>query len=493
MGSGNTIEAVEVEDRSCERERSSSLAPIEITLFGVPKVTMADRVISDGLVGKPELLFVYLALHRDEWSSREDLEAKMWEDKLPWHPEHALSNLLSKIKLRLGDRVLHDRGRCFLELPEGSSVDTELVIELTGDAKLAFEAGRWDNARDAAQAALDKMTERLAIGHDALWLDGQQRRFGVHKDNALKYAARASLKLGDPDAARAAAEQLVERDPLSTEATQLLMAAELASDRPTAARAAYDDLMERYRVDNLQVSPETSALRKMISAPGMQSKPSAMRPSAELTAAPTIDPPMSQRSEQPRPIETPWRFLRRRRLVAATLAVLATLGVVVVVVMPHLLQGTANSSSRAQPNRTLSSSARAKSIARRSLAAFAAGERDQLRDLLAPEIIFIDRKRRNETTNYHGKDSVLKRLVKLRSYFKNIRYETRNLIEKDGSVEYDVEWSGRQTRPFPNGTLLAPDGQVKGLRGRIKAKIKDRMLTSIVFDRYYDTPLDDSG
>jgi DNA-binding SARP family transcriptional activator len=449
----------------------SPATAVEVTLLGAPRVRCGTRVF-DGRGGQLELFLVYLALHRHESLSRERLKQSIWgtDDNatLPRNPNAALNNLVHEAKQVLGRQAILREGKHFqLLLPAGSTVDVEQVDERMKAAACSVDGGDWPGARTAARSALGLMSGPLASGHEAGWLDDERRRFDEIRELALAHVARACLELGLLDEAGDAARELFDLDRLSEDACCLLMKAEYARGRIAAALTAFDVLARAMDEIGLEPSPETRHLRSAIAATSIGRRATTL---AALTTAAT-----HPGSAPSRPVA-----LRFRAVLAAHGMVLV-IGVLAAVLLSLVSLVSPGSGSLAS-----------EPVVFRCLNAFVDDDPDAFRSTLDPDVVFKELVG-GEPSMYRGVAEVVRRVMKLRSYYGHVAYR----IGKDpppmrhgDRVAYDITWEGKQILPFPGMPLTAEAQARVRKQGNITTQIDDGRITSIEYRDLSGTRVD---
>jgi DNA-binding SARP family transcriptional activator len=210
------------------------------------------------------LVLAALAL-RDEAVDRDELAHLLWPDALPGSWRVDLSAVVSKLRAALrplrpdGEPpIAGGRGWYRLDLPVPVRVD---VIE----AERALVEAERDRARTAASAldaVLDVTRRPFLPGDECLWVDAERARLrGLHH-RGLVLQAQLLRRDGAPSAL-AAAEAVVDHDPLDETGHLLLGEAHLAArDRASALRAVRDVRVVLAEELGLDASPAVDDLER---------------------------------------------------------------------------------------------------------------------------------------------------------------------------------------------------------------------------------------
>lgn len=231
--------------------------PVRIQLCGYYSVLVDGEPREDALPGKQgQRLLAYLVLYRRVPVERSQLIEVIWGDHPPQAADPALSALLSKVRLALGDELVSGRGVPAVRLPEGSWVDVEHALDSIHRSEALLAKGEYAGALGQTGGALYPAKRRFLSGHEGDWIDVWRRRLDDVHTRALAVYAEASLRLGGlelPNAERASRE-LVEKMPYRESAYALRMEVLEALGNTAEALLAYEQLRSRL-ADDLGASP----------------------------------------------------------------------------------------------------------------------------------------------------------------------------------------------------------------------------------------------
>jgi DNA-binding SARP family transcriptional activator/TolB-like protein len=280
---------------------------IRLTLLGAVDLVRPDEVPVRSILAQPKrlALLAYLAAARPEGYHRRDtLATLLWPDMDDRRARANLRKGLHRIRKSLGDDVLLTRG------------DDEVAVD---PDRLWCDVRAFRASSEAAQAepALELYAGPLMPGFHLdgtspfmTWLDRERRELRRAACRVAALVARGRLDAGNGPAALQAAERAARLDPLSEQATRVLMVTADTVGERARALAAFERLastMER----ELEAEPsaETRSLADEIRARERKAAPS---PAGEARG----DPPVT-------PGKKPTVEPSRGRWPAAALAVLA--------------------------------------------------------------------------------------------------------------------------------------------------------------------------
>lgn len=214
----------------------------------------------DGQRREPQLpgpqgrrLFAYLAIHRFDTLTRQNLVAALWGEQLPASPEPALNALLSRLRAALAPVAL-DGPR--LVLPRAAWVDLEASRDAIHRAESSVAQQDWGRAWSASQITMFTARRGFLPGEDLPWIAEIRRELDSLHVRALEAYAQASLNVAGAELATAerSARDLVARAPFRESGYRVLMAALAARGNTAEALRVYDALMRLLR-DELGVIP----------------------------------------------------------------------------------------------------------------------------------------------------------------------------------------------------------------------------------------------
>ena len=215
---------------------------------------------------KSRTLIKVLALGRGAAVSTDRIVDALWAEgnDLPERPVDQVGVLVSRLRRVLGsDRFTRTDAGWALHV---DWLDLDELADQVGQATAFLRAGRTDEARAAAGAALALgRGELLAEGPDAPWAVAERTAAARLAHQARSVRAEAAMLSGDFAEAVGLAETLMGDDPYDEGALRLIMRAHAATGSPAAALAAYAKV-RAVLGDELGVSPspETEALHEAI-------------------------------------------------------------------------------------------------------------------------------------------------------------------------------------------------------------------------------------
>lgn len=212
--------------------------------------------------------FAYLVTERRAPVSRSALAEAVWPGVRPRSWDAALSAVVSKLRGVLGTAgvngadALRAVGGCYdLQLPRGTWVDHEVVVDAIHEAEAAVLAGDPAGAYGPSAIAQHIAQRPFLPGEDAPWIEQRREKLGSILVRALECRAEIYLWNGEFPLAVEAARDVVARRPFRETAYRLLMRAHAAAGNSAEALRVY----ERCRAllsDELGVppSPQTRAV-----------------------------------------------------------------------------------------------------------------------------------------------------------------------------------------------------------------------------------------
>ena len=222
--------------------------PVRVQLCGYYSVLVEGEPRQDALPGRQgQRLFAYLVLNRRVPVERSQLIDAVWGDSPPKAADGALSALLSKLKVALGEEIVSGRGVPTIRLPQGSWFDVEHAFESAHRCEGMLSKQDWAGAFTHSGGALYPAKRGFLPGHEGEWVDEWRRRLDDVHTRALAVYAEAALRMGGlemPDADRASRE-LTEKCPYRESAYALRMEVLEAMGNTAEALMAYDELRRR--------------------------------------------------------------------------------------------------------------------------------------------------------------------------------------------------------------------------------------------------------
>jgi DNA-binding SARP family transcriptional activator len=232
-------------------------ADVVVQLCGRLIVSIEGVEIAPQLPGaQGRIAFAWLVENRHRSAGRGELATAIWGEELPPATGQAMRALLSKLRSVIGRDSLPTDGPLRLKLGEDASIDVEIAARAIHDAESAVTRHEWERAWIASHIAMNITRRSFLTGHDGDWVEQRRRELDAVYARSLATLAAAALQLGGTEllTARRAARELVNAEPLSENATALLMAALDASGERPAALLAYDEFRVLLR-ESLAVAP----------------------------------------------------------------------------------------------------------------------------------------------------------------------------------------------------------------------------------------------
>lgn len=203
--------------------------------------------------GKLLAILAYLATIPGRRATRERLADFFWADSTGAKARNALRQALYKLRTVLGDELCTSSGTSDIVLSVAVTTDREAFLA-------ALDTGDLDGA-------LLRYTGPFAPGFVSAgsadfehWADGERERLHQHFAGAVETAAQRLIAAGDPRAARALAQRLLDIDPLNEKAWRLRLDAELAAGSRVHILATVAELQRRLAQENRQPGPRTRQL-----------------------------------------------------------------------------------------------------------------------------------------------------------------------------------------------------------------------------------------
>lgn len=210
-----------------------------------------ERRVEGELPGRQgRLLFARLALARNRFLSRDELEDAVWPDDRPAAVDTALRSLVSKSRLVLGD-LLEGRSELRLALGPDAWVDVHAAGRAIHLAESAVARADWAEAWPEAHIALNISRRPLLAGFDAPWLEPWRHELNEIRLRALECWAATGLGLGGGELvdAETAARTLTTEAPYRESGHLMLMQILHARGNTAEALRSYDELRTRLRED----------------------------------------------------------------------------------------------------------------------------------------------------------------------------------------------------------------------------------------------------
>lgn len=202
------------------------------------------------------LLVAYLAAHRQQPRTREQVISGLWPDGPTDAAAATLTVLLSKTRSVLGHEALRGRGSLQLVLPTQAVVDVELAAVALHEAESAVVLGQWRRAWGTVLTARFVACRRFLPEFEAPWISDERQRLELMYQRAVACYVEACLGIGGTElpAAERSARELVGIAPLAEDGYRLLMRTSAARGDVGAALRTYEQL-RRNLADELGTDP----------------------------------------------------------------------------------------------------------------------------------------------------------------------------------------------------------------------------------------------
>ena len=241
------------------------LTILEIRMFGGFEARLDGGQVISSATRKTDALLAYLALSQGKPKSRDHLSGLLWSDRAEGQARSSLRQSLSALR-----RVMHDKDKTILQV-EGETISlaaASLEVDVIEFENLAAEgsAGNLGLADKLYQGQLlDGLKVRDPVFNE--WLDAERFRLDNLAIEVLEQLLAILLKDSNSDAAVAAAQRLIARDPLRESAYRTLMRLYSAQDQRGLAAREFDRCRETLAVElQIEPSPATIGLYKQILA-----------------------------------------------------------------------------------------------------------------------------------------------------------------------------------------------------------------------------------
>jgi DNA-binding SARP family transcriptional activator len=236
-------------------------AELRVRLLGGLSVDGVDEAAFGSR--KARLLLKRLAIERGRSVPSDVLIETLWNSDRPASPNDQLGVLVSRLRRVVGaERLVHRASGYALDV---DWLDLDELTTRVEEAASASAAGRVSAARSAAEAAIALARGGVLPDDDGEWLDAERARCDAAIGRAHQLVAETALLAGDAEAAAAAAETSLVRDPYDEAALRLLMRAHAAAGRPASGLAAYVRVRARLAEDlGVDPTPETERLHDQL-------------------------------------------------------------------------------------------------------------------------------------------------------------------------------------------------------------------------------------
>jgi len=228
-----------------------------IQLSGQFAVVAGGTRIDGDLPGRRgRLILAYLAAHRRQSCTREEVIDALWPAGAGDAAAATLTVLLSRIRAIVGPSTIQGRSSLQLVLAPETVIDTEVAAIALHLAESAIALGEWRRAWGHALAAQLTAGRTFLAGFDAPWIDEERNRLGLLLQSALAAYSEACLGIGGTElpAAERTARQLIALAPLSETGYRLLMQAHAARGDISSGLHIYE-ILRRTLADELGADP----------------------------------------------------------------------------------------------------------------------------------------------------------------------------------------------------------------------------------------------
>jgi DNA-binding SARP family transcriptional activator len=206
------------------------------------------------------LLFAYLA-SGSRRAERDELASLLWPDILPDAWEVSLHALVSKLRKVLaqtglnGSESLRGAQGCYeLRLPDASWVDMREAMTSLDRAEGSLAHGNPGAALADAVVSSTILHRSFLRGESGPWVERKRRQLHEWEMRAFDAASAAWLGVGNPMAARHAAQHVVDLAPFRESAYARLMECHLAAGNRAEAIRVYSEVRELL-AESMGVSP----------------------------------------------------------------------------------------------------------------------------------------------------------------------------------------------------------------------------------------------
>jgi DNA-binding SARP family transcriptional activator len=240
--------------------------PIRVRALGPLTITVMGNTINRGLRSVAKELLVYYLL-RPEGATVEQAVDHLWPDTDPKlvHRQFwtAASNLRSRLR-EWGDlesKILHQVGDVYRLDPDTVSAD---LWDFQAALDNASRAGDDNGRATALRRAVDAYRGELAQTAGWLWLEPAREDLHRRAVDAHLRLAEIAEDGGNPAAAEAALEKVIELDRYAEEPYRRLMTLHARQGRTDAVKAAWRQLQRRLVEIDLDPDPVTARLYRTL-------------------------------------------------------------------------------------------------------------------------------------------------------------------------------------------------------------------------------------
>ncbi|MGI9511283.1 MAG: BTAD domain-containing putative transcriptional regulator [Anderseniella sp.] len=238
---------------------------LDIRMLGGFEARFDGGQVISSATRKTDALLAYLALSRGKPKSRDHLSGLLWSDRAEGQARSSLRQSLSALR-----RVMHDKDKTILQV-EGETISLaadSLEVDVVEFESLAAE-GSTGNLGLADELYQGQLLDGLKVRDPVFneWLDAERFRLDNLAVNVLEQLLAILLKERRTDAAIAAAQRLIARDPLRESAYRTLMRLYSAQSQRGLAAREFDRCRETLAAElQIEPSPATLGLYKQILA-----------------------------------------------------------------------------------------------------------------------------------------------------------------------------------------------------------------------------------
>jgi len=205
--------------------------PVHFRFLGPLEISCGDRALSKPPTLKSQSLLAYLVLHRERPQPREQLAEMFWGDRPERKARRSLATALWHIRRCLPDETLL--------LSDSHTVQFNAQADLRLDVE-EFESQATRDDVSSLRSAVGRYRGEFLAGFYDDWVISERYRL-----EALFFEALARLMVGheargDHQAALAAAQRLLSRDPLREDAHRMAMRSYARLGRRSAALEQYE-------------------------------------------------------------------------------------------------------------------------------------------------------------------------------------------------------------------------------------------------------------
>ncbi|WP_034336838.1 AfsR/SARP family transcriptional regulator [Deinococcus misasensis] len=234
-------------------KRSTQHHPVQVFLFGAPRIQRANR--TKPLKPEKALWLLTFLAAQDRWVAREEICALLWPDAETPRARHSLRQLLQRIHSLRWTNTLQTQSDQ-LRWTQGSDLH---------EFRRCLHQREWQSALDHHTGTLLQGMSPTALEGYGLWLEEERRQLHSQWVKTATALAQQLEHQNQHDAAREVLETLLQKDPLSEHAVQhLLRLCGTVQHRALAIQHYLRFAQHLQQEMGMQPSPETVVLYQNI-------------------------------------------------------------------------------------------------------------------------------------------------------------------------------------------------------------------------------------